>query len=69
MRKMSLKVLLNLFLSMSIIFTALTAGACAPGDAMDKNPRQKLLMDEDWRFYRGRIEGFTPLPRGKILEK
>ena len=44
MRKMSIKGVLNLFLSMSLISTDLTAGACALGDDMDKNPRQKLLM-------------------------
>ena len=69
MRKMSIKVVLNLFLSMSLISIALIASACALGDDLDKNPRQKLLMDEGWRFYRGRIEGFTPLPRGNIIEK
>ena len=26
-------------------------------------------MDEGWRFYRGRAEGFTPLPRGKTIDK
>ncbi len=30
MRKMSIKGVLNLFFSMSLISTALTAGACAP---------------------------------------
>ena len=69
MRKMSIKVVLNLFLSMSLISIALMAGACALGDDLDKNPRQKLLMDEGWRFYRGRAEGFTPLPRGKTIDK
>ena len=67
MRKMSIKVVLNLFLSMSLIFIALIAGACALGD--DKNPRQKLLMDEGWRFYRGRAEGFTPVPQGRNIDK
>ena len=69
MRKMSLKAFLILFLSMSLVSAFLIASACAPGDDKDKNPRQKLLMDQGWRFYRGRIEGFTPLPRGKTTEK
>ena len=69
MRKMSLKAFFILFPSMGLISIFLTASACAPRDHRDKNPRQKLLMDEGWRFYRGRIQGFTPLPRGKTIEK
>ena len=40
------------------------AVACVPDDG----PRTRLLMDEGWRFFRGRAEGFTPLPQGNTVE-
>ena len=69
MKSISLKAFLILFLSMSLVSALLIASAYALGDDPDKNPRQKLLMDEGWRFYRGRAEGFTPLPQGKTIDK
>ena len=42
-----------------------TVPGCAPPD---DGPRTRLLMDDGWRFFRGRAEGFTPLPRGKTIE-
>lgn len=42
------------------------AAGCAPAD---DGRRTKLLMDEGWRFFRGRAEGFTPLPRGQRIER
>jgi beta-galactosidase len=66
MRKISLRAFLILLLPMGFISTFLTTSACAP---RDDNPRQKLLLDEGWRFYRGRAEGFTPLPQGKAIDK
>ena len=42
----------------------LTVFGCAP----DHGPRTRLLMDEGWRFFRGRAEGFTPLPQGNPVE-
>ena len=48
-----------------LLLAAGGAAACAPrADA----PRERLLLDEGWRFHRGRAEGFTPLPRGKRVE-
>ncbi len=41
-----------------------TVLACAP----DPGPRTRLLMDEGWRFFRGRAEGFVPLPQGNTVE-
>lgn len=38
--------------------------ACAP----DQGPRARLLMDEGWRFFRGRAEGLVPLPQGNTVE-
>ena len=61
---MSAKAFLILLVSTGLVSTFLTTSACAP---RDDNPRQKRLMDEGWRFYRGRAEGFTPLPRGKKI--
>ena len=69
MKYISLKAFLILFLSMSLVSALLIASAYALGDDPDKNPRQKLLMDEGWRFYRGRAERFTPLPQGKTIDK
>ena len=63
---MSARTFLVLFVSTGLVSTFLTTSACAP---RDDNPRQKLLLDEGWRFYRGRAEGFTPLPRGKAIDK
>ncbi|MYF76932.1 MAG: hypothetical protein F4174_06290 [Acidobacteria bacterium] len=42
----------------------LPALACAP----DHAPRTSLLMDDGWRFFRGRAEGFVPLPQGNSVE-
>ena len=42
-----------------------TAPGCSPPD---DGPRTRLLMDEGWRFFRGRAEGFVPLPRGNTIE-
>lgn len=41
-----------------------TVLACAP----DQGPRTTLLMDEGWRFFRGRAEGWAPLPQGNTVE-
>ena len=38
-------------------------------DNLDKNLRDKRLMDDGWLFYRGRIEGFILMPQGKTIEK
>ena len=41
------------------------ASGCAPPD---DGPRTRLLMDDGWRFFPGRAEGFVPLPRGNTIE-
>ena len=41
-----------------------TVPGCAPPD---DGPRTRLLMDDGWRFFRGRAEGFIPLPRGNTI--
>ncbi len=68
MKEASSRAFLILLLSMGLA-AVLTPSACTLRDSVDDNPRQRLLMDEGWRFYRGRIEGFTPLPRGTTVEE
>ncbi len=42
----------------------------APGCRFEAAPlRTRLLMDEGWRFERGRVGGFTPLPQGNRVER
>ena len=55
--------LLVLLLSAGLGSALSTGLACAP----DPGPRSRLLMDEGWRFHRGRAEGFTPLPEGNTV--
>ena len=54
-----------LLLSGGAAGAAWTAAGCVPEE---DPPRVRLLMDEGWRFFRGRAEGFVPLPRGKRIE-
>ena len=57
---------LSVVLFGSAIGLFLAAGASCTGP--ESAPRTRLLMDEGWRFFRGRAEGFVPLPQGKTVQ-
>ena len=52
----------------TILLSLLSAALVAPGShAADAPPRQRILLDTGWRFYRGEIPASPPVSRGTAV--